>query len=180
MDKSQFNELHKYGVTLKRLTHDKIELVRKWRNDPKIAQFMEYREEITPEMQERWFKKIDNENNYYYLIVVEGKEIGLINVRDVDYHKGEGEPGIFIWDDEYLNSTVSFQAALCLTDFCFEDLNLKKLIIHVLNTNKRAIQYNKAYGYRLSENQEGVYNQEYTLNYEDYSKKRDKIIKLIK
>ena len=42
-----------YGVKLKRLTHDKIELLRQWRNDPKIQQYMIYREEITPEMQEK-------------------------------------------------------------------------------------------------------------------------------
>ena len=38
----------KYGITLKRLTVDKIELVRNWRNDPKISQYMEFRDYITP------------------------------------------------------------------------------------------------------------------------------------
>ncbi len=40
--------LENYGVRLKRLTHDKIELLRQWRNDPKIQQYMFYREYITP------------------------------------------------------------------------------------------------------------------------------------
>lgn len=175
-----FNRISKYGVTLKRLTHDKIELVRRWRNDPKISQYMEYRDEITPDMQENWFRKIDNDSNFYFIIEFEGKEIGLINVRDIDYEKGEGEPGIFIWADEYLNSTVSFSAALNLTDFCFEVLGLKELVIHVLKDNKRAIDYNKACGYVLSENQENVYNQEYRMNYDAYTKKRNRIIKLLK
>lgn len=172
-------KITKYGVSLKRLTHDKIELVRRWRNDPKISQYMEYRDEITPEMQERWFDKINNKFNYYFLIEVDGKEIGLINVRDIDYELRIGEPGIFIWDDEYLNSTISFNAALNLTDFCFENLGLKELVIHVLKDNRRAIQFNKAYGYTLSPNQETVYNQEYRMDYETYKKKRNKIVKLI-
>lgn len=174
-----FNRLTKYGVTLKRLTHDKIELIRRWRNDPKIYQYMEYREEITPDMQENWFRKIDNVNNFYFIIEVNSKEIGLIDVRDIDYHKGVGEPGIFIWDDDYLNSTFSFCSVLNLTDFCFENLRLKELVIHVLKDNKRAIQFNKAYGYELSPDQEKVYNQEYRISYDKYIEKRKKILKLI-
>ena len=48
-------KLEKYGICLEKLTHDKIELVRRWRNHPKIRRYMEFREEITPEMQEKWF-----------------------------------------------------------------------------------------------------------------------------
>lgn len=180
METSKCELLKKYGVILRRLTHDKIELVRRWRNDPKISQFMEYRDEITPEMQEKWFQKIDNNNNYYFLIEIDNKEIGLINVRDVDYENKQGEPGIFIWDDEYLNSTVSFQACLCLTDFCFEDLGMQKLIIHVLKDNKRAIEFNKVFGYKLASAQEDIYNQEYILEYSDYKRKRNILSKLTK
>lgn len=174
-----YNILSNYGVTLKRLTQDKIELVRNWRNDPKISKYMEYRKVITPELQQKWFDKINNKYNYYFLIVVDNEEIGLINVRDIDYEKGIAEPGIFIWDDKYINSTYSFKAALCLHDFCFFDLNLKSLVIHVLNDNKRAIQYNKMMGYLLSPNQDTIYNQEYILFPENYIPCRNKIIKYI-
>lgn len=180
MKSSKYKIIDRYGVTLKRLTFDKIELVRRWRNNPKISQYMEYREEITPEMQEKWFQKIDNDNNFYFLIEIDNKEVGLINVRDVDYNNRKGEPGIFIWDDDYLNSTVSFQACLCLNDFCFETLELKELVIHVLSDNKRAIKFNQAFGYIISDNQTEVYNQEYTLKDIDYYKKRDKIIKILR
>lgn len=179
MTKRNTNNIEKYGVVLKRLTHDKIEMVRRWRNDPKISQYMEYREEITPEMQEKWFQKIDNDNNYYFIITVENKEIGLINVRDIDYEKKTGEPGIFIWDDDYWNSTVSFQASLCLLDFCFESLELDNLVCHILKDNKRAIQFNKAFGYILSDNQDNKHNQEYTLMYDDYLRNKNKIKKYL-
>ncbi|MDA3780720.1 MAG: GNAT family N-acetyltransferase [Bacteroidales bacterium] len=112
----------KYGVTLNRLTEDKIEQVRLWRNDPKISQYMEFQDYITPEMQKAWFKKIDNKNNYYFIIEFDRKEIGLINIRDIDYEKREGEGGIFIYDDFYLNSDVSFRSVLCLFDFSFKTL----------------------------------------------------------
>jgi len=41
------------------MTHDDIEMVRRWRTSPEIAQFMLYREPITPEMQEKWYASLD-------------------------------------------------------------------------------------------------------------------------
>lgn len=172
-------EISKYGVTLRQLTEDKLEMVRNWRNDPKISQYMEYRDYITPEMQINWFKKINNKHNYYFIIEFEGKEIGLSNLRDIDYEKGEGEGGIFIYDDEYLNSTVSFQTDLCLHDFAFEGLKLKRIIAHIMKDNKRAIQYNKMQGLKLQPNQENVVNQLYTLELNDYIEAKKKLLKIL-
>ena len=155
--------IDKYGVTLCRLTEDKIELVRNWRNDPKISKYMEFRDHITVEMQQKWFKKIDNNCNYYFIIEVNGVEIGLVNIRDINYQEREGEGGIFIYDDSYLNSMVSFQTALAINDFCFEELGLKRIIAHIMSDNKRAIDYNKHQGYKIQPN---------------YFEKRKKIVRL--
>lgn len=172
-------KLTKYGVTLNRLTEDKIEMIRNWRNDPKIVRYMEYKEYITPEMQTAWFQKINNDNNYYFLIEFNGKEIGLINVRDIDYELREGEGGIYIYDDDCLNSTISFQATMCLYDFCFETLKLERLIAHILKDNKRAIKYNKLLGYELTVGQDEVNNQLYILTAENYFTQRTYISPII-
>ena len=149
-------EISGYGVTLRRLTEDKIEMVRNWRNDPKIQQYMEFRDYITPEMQKKWFERINNDNNYYFIIVYEGKEIGLINIRDIDYETKDGEPGIFIYDDEYLNTDVPMRASFCMADFVWNTLKLEKMHIHVLRNNRRAVTMNKTFGYKLAEGQENV------------------------
>lgn len=172
-------KISEYGVTLTRLKEDKIEQVRNWRNDPKIVQYMEYRDHITSEMQSNWFRKIDNDNNYYFIIEYQGEEIGLINIRDIDYFKGEGEGGIFIYDDSLLNSTISFQATLCLYDFCFEKLRLHRITAHILSDNKRAIQYNKMLGFKKYGEQNDVLNQLYILESEDYYSSRQKIWKIL-
>ena len=171
-------KLEKYDIVLNRLTHDKIEMIRNWRNSSKIARFMEFREYITPEMQEKWFKSIDNENNFFFIIEYEKKEIGLINIKDVDYEQKTGEGGIFIFDDAYLNSDVSFRANLCISDFFFETLGMEKLIVHILSDNKRAIKYNLMFGYEKQPNQEKINNQLYCLEKEIYFKKRSLICKL--
>ena len=173
-------KLEKYGVVLSRLSHDEIEMVRNWRNDPKVSRYMEFREYITPEMQEKWFQKIDNDTNYFFIIEYEGEKIGLINIKDIDYEKKTGEGGVFIYNEEYLNSDVSFRASLSSIDFFFETLNLERFIAHILSDNKRAIKYNLMLGFEKQPNQENVYNQLYHLERENYLKKRIFISRLLK
>ncbi|MCX6272529.1 MAG: GNAT family N-acetyltransferase [Bacteroidetes bacterium] len=172
-------KISKYGVTLKRLTEDKIEMVRQWRNDPKIAQYMEYRVYITPVMQAAWFKSINNKHNFYFIIEFKGKEIGIINIKNIDYELMEGEGGIYIYDNDYINSDVPFRATLCKIDFCFEDIQLNRITAHVMRDNKRAIKYNQLLGFKLIPDQEHITNQLYVLSKEDYYHSREYVAKLL-
>jgi RimJ/RimL family protein N-acetyltransferase len=166
--------ISKYGVTLKRLTHDKIELVRNWRNDPKISQYMGTRNYITAEMQEKWFERINNKYNYHFIINYDMEEVGSVNIQNVDFSDKCGEPGIFIYDDKYLNTDVGVRSNLCMLYFAFETLKLDYLYIHVMSDNKRALQFNKAFGYIMQEGEENKVKQRLTLTkerYQEYSKR---------
>lgn len=169
-----------YNITLKQLTHDKIELVRRWRNDPKISQYMEFRDTITPEMQERWFEKINNsKNDLFFIIVADGKDIGLINIKDIEWDKKTGETGIFIWDDECLNSDYGLRSALCIHDFAFNELGLETLHGHTLASNRRANRLNKALGYNVLPNQDDIDNKAVLLYKKDYFEKTAMMKKIL-
>ena len=71
--------VEQYGVTYSRVTEADIELIRHWRNQPFIRDTMQFKEYITPEMQKKWFERINNKYNYYFLIEVDGNKRGLIN-----------------------------------------------------------------------------------------------------
>lgn len=154
--------LENYGVKLVLLTHDKIEMVRRWRNDPKISQYMEYRDEITKDMQERWFDSINNDRNLYYIIVYHDEEIGLINIKDIDNNKYDGESGVFIYEDKFLNSDIAYRAHLCLFDYYFINMDYRKLHAHVIPSNKRASRLTIFIGYKQ------VSETEFVLCREDY------------
>lgn len=169
-----------YEVRLVPMTEEKIEKIRQWRNDSKISRYMEHQAYITPEMQQKWFESVCTPNSYYSIIEYEGKEIGLVNVKDIDYNEMTAEGGLFIYNDFYLNSDVSFRVALCHNDFLFDSVKLRKVYIHILKNNKRAIEYNKIFGYILLDDQEDVENQGYVLNSKEiYYKQRKLILKLI-
>ena len=133
--------LENYGVRLVRLTEEKIEMVRNWRNDPEISQYMLYREYITPEMQSTWFGKINNDRNFYYIIEYKGREVGLINVKDIDYNQKVGEGGIFIYDMQLQNTDLAYRCHILLFDYMFIEIGLKGILSEIQPENERAIRF---------------------------------------
>jgi UDP-4-amino-4,6-dideoxy-N-acetyl-beta-L-altrosamine N-acetyltransferase len=168
-----------FGIKLLRLGEEHIELVRGWRNDPKINKFMEYRENITEEMQKKWFLSINNDKNFFYIIEYKNQLIGLTEIKKIDYSNQSGEAGIFIYADEYLNSMVAYQVILTLFDFAFNHLKLALVYAYILKSNKRAVRFNKSLGFIPVLGQEEVEKQYYTLNKASYLKNTSQIRNVI-
>ena len=154
--------LENYDVKLSRLSEDKIEQVRNWRNDFKVSQFMEFQKYITPEMQKIWYDSINNDLNLYYIISYKNHDVGLINVKDIDYDKNSGEGGVFIYDERYLNSDISYRAHMCLFDYVFFELGLTEIHSHIRSFNKRAIRLTVYMGFRQ------VSETNYSLSKDDF------------
>ena len=173
-----------YGIELRQLSKEKIEMVRQWRNSEKIKQYMHYRDDISPEMQNDWFMKVSqSDNQFYFIIAFDNKEVGLINIKNVDWDSRMGESGIFIYDDSCLHAGVSYRAALCQRDFAFRVLHLDTLQAHILNTNPRSIKYNQKFGFHLAEGEDPSpsyeCNQLYLLSRVDYYANKSNIINML-
>jgi len=143
--------IRKYGITIKRLKEDDIELVRRMRNSPEIQRNMYYREHITSRMQRQWFKSVNNKENGYFIIEYAGKKIGLIHGKDNDFEKRTSEGGIFIWDKQYIGTIVPALASIIMDDYTFLIQNFNATYAKVLKSNTAVIEYNKLMGYELCE-----------------------------
>lgn len=156
--------LSQYGVTLKRIELEDIEEIRQWRNLHYIKNKMQYKEEITPEMQLKWYNSINNKFNYYFIIINElGKRVGLINSKNVDLKLKKGEGGIFISDVEVWNTSTPAIASIILLNFSICCLrSFEKSLIVILKSNKSAIDYNKKLGYYIVNEDEHIVNMELT------------------
>ena len=172
-------EIQRGPITLKQIASKDLELVRQWRNSTEVNQFMEYREYITPEMQEQWFQKINNEHNLYFLITVHVRAIGLIYGADIDWKKNiVGNAGIFIANDEDRENRYALEASILINDWAFA-IGIETIFIKILRDNRRAIMYNKILGYQLMKAQDRCYNQQYYLRRDDYYNSRKKIAPLL-
>lgn len=139
--------ISKYGVNLVKLTADKIELVRAWRNDPKISRHMFFNQYITIEMQQKWFASIDNGSHFYFLIEYHEKIVGLINTSEIDDKKKSAFAGLFIYDESYWGTDVPVRASLAMLDFFFSENRVETFYAKTKKDNKAAIQYNELLGF---------------------------------
>ena len=140
--------IHRYGIELFRLQEEQIEMVREWRNDDKIRKFMFFQELITSDQQRSWFDRIDNDRNFYFIIRVDSKPVGLINTSKIDYEKEEADSGLFIYEDAYLGSHVPVLASMAMLDVFFPFFNLKRITAKVRVSNQAAMDYNYKLGFR--------------------------------
>ncbi|WP_172257014.1 GNAT family N-acetyltransferase [Saccharibacillus deserti] len=142
-------EISKYGITLERIRFSHIEQLRQWRNDEKINKFMVWRGYITSEMQKKWFDSLDPNKDFYFMITYLEQNIGMINLKDIDFVNRTCESGIFIYDETHAPPFLAVAAAILLFDFAFFDLDLEVMFATVLSSNQRAIRYNASFGYQL-------------------------------
>lgn len=133
-----------------RLKEDDLELVRQWRNHPSITKHMVYREHITAEMQQEWFKSINNNNNLYFIIEYKGKKIGLINGKDIDWEERTMESGIFIWDKYYRKTHVPTIVTMLFAEMGVTIFEINPTAT-ILKSNERALKYNKMLGFKVTE-----------------------------
>ncbi len=160
--------LSRYGVKLIKLEQEHIELLRTWRNADKISRFMEFREHITPEMQQRWFDGLSPERDFYFMIEYRGSLVGMIHTSDIDWNKGNGDAGLFIYEDRYISTYTPVLASLCMVDMFFGVLKLERLYAKVMMNNPVAESYNRKLGFKpLTAIKESDFHM-YELKRDDY------------
>lgn len=167
----------KFGIKLIRLRKEHLELVRKWRNDAKVSQYMEYKEYITSEMQLNWFKSIDNIYNSYYIIEYKGEYIGLVNDKNINFEERSSEAGLFIWEKKYLNTYAPVLASLCMIEVGFHILQGEKSYIKVHKDNSNALAFNKKLGFEIIEENTETGFLTLCMNRSGYEKKALKLMK---
>jgi UDP-4-amino-4,6-dideoxy-N-acetyl-beta-L-altrosamine N-acetyltransferase len=161
-------KITRYGVTLERLQQEQTELVRQWRNDPKISRFMFYKGEITQAMQQEWFDSINNEQNFFFLIHFKGAPTGLINISSIDWDNKTAYTGLFIYDDKFLATDVPAMASLAMLDVFFLLFDIQSVYAKVKGNNKTAHNYNSALGFTRTKKIEYGLGYEYMLQKEIY------------
>lgn len=165
----------RYGIRLIKLEQEHIELLRNWRNAEKISRYMEYREYITPEMQQLWFASLSDERDFYFMIEYRGNLVGMIHASGIDWEQGTGDAGLFIYEDRYLSTYTPVLASLCMVDLFFGVFSLEKLYAKVMGNNPVAERYNRSLGFKPMKLIDGSAFRMFELKKDDYFAATDKL-----
>lgn len=138
--------IRKYGISLHRVQHGDIEMIRAARNRDDIRSRMFEQTLISPEQQEAWFRSINNMHNYYFLICSQDKPVGIIYAKNVDLENSEAEGGMFIWEQSLLGTAIPAKASIIFMEFAFSFF-VERAYIRIREDNPQAYRYNVAMGY---------------------------------
>lgn len=142
-------QIVKYGIVLKMLEEEELEMVRNWRNLDHVRLSMQYQEVITPQMQLNWFNTLDKKRNLYFVILKNETKIGVVNLKNIENKNAEA--GIFIGEKEHLNSLIPVLATVAIMEFAFEVLQLETLRAKIAVNNLKAVLFNESIGYKKQE-----------------------------
>ena len=149
-----YDQFEVYGVKFIRVKEEHLEQVRTWRNSDFVRSRMLYQEIITPEMQLKWFHTVNNEANYYFIAEYMGKPAAVINVKDIK--DKIGEPGIYLVEEDWQNTSVASLISVAFGEFLFGMLKLEKLYLHVRKDNEEALKFNLWAGYKIIDGKSGA------------------------
>lgn len=167
-----------HGLRLESLSKETAELLRQWRNSPRILAQMEYQGIITPDMQEKWFASIQNERFDYFIIYLESQPIGMIHLSHTDRMLKEAEAGLFIGEEPFSGTGVALGASILLLDYAFGKLQLERIFAKVKSGNVAAEKYNALLGFEKWEELPSGFNK-WMLKRSKYQFVRDALVRLL-
>jgi UDP-4-amino-4,6-dideoxy-N-acetyl-beta-L-altrosamine N-acetyltransferase len=137
------------NIVLKRLTVEDIELVRNWRNTPEVAHMMEFKQHISSEEQYAWFKQLNPDEDYYFIIRYQHEKIGLIHLNKYCSTQTSAHAGLFIGNKKYVGTGATIEASILLLDLAFHQLKLTCVYAKMNKQHHTAAQYNKLLGFNF-------------------------------
>lgn len=149
---------------LRELSRNDIKKINKWRNDPELISYLgaPYRF-IDVEIDENWFDNyLKNRNNTVRLSIVDNNDeiIGLVSLTGIDYINRTAEFHIMIGESANHNNGIGTYAIKEMVNHAFNNMNLHRIYLEVLSTNKRAIKAYEKSGFI----KEGILKEAYYKN----------------
>jgi RimJ/RimL family protein N-acetyltransferase len=161
-------------ANIRAIEFDDIQLLRYWRNLDHVRVRMEMSNSIEVEEQRRWFERINADTSKHFIYSLGVRDIGSININNINYDEKSFMGGIFCGDSSFLNHWINVWACIKIYNHAFNDLDLKTAFATIIKDNKVAISLNKSLGYiytKDKENDIGIY----VLSKEEYFKSTNKI-----
>ena len=160
--------LERFGIVLRSMVEQDLEMVRQWRNAPHVRENMEFRDEIPPEMQQKWFKSLNQDSNLYLIAESEGIPFAVLHVKDINWENRSGEAGIFVGEVGFLQTFVPVLAVLAMMDLVFDGWGFRQLMAKVRADRPQIMDFNARLGYSPLPDQDGMKFIRLKTNLESY------------
>ena len=130
----------------------------KWLNDPEVTKYLRFFEPIDIEGEQRWYEDLlkDNSRKVYAIKIVDGEYIGNLQLSNINLHDRKAELGILIGEKNLWGKGYGTEAVQLALRLAFEGLNLNRVYLKTLTSNKRARRCYEKAGFK----EEGILRQD--------------------
>ena len=139
-------------IYLREITKSDLPIINKWRNDRNIVDMLgsPFRF-INIETDENWFQEYQNHRDRSIRLAIcdidTNSIIGVVYLTDIDWINRTARYNIMIGETAYQNKGVGKSATDLMLEHAFNDMNLHKLWLRVLENNLKAISLYEKCGF---------------------------------
>ncbi len=164
----------KMQVVFRKIKETDLLMIMNWRMMPEVTKYMYTDPELNIESQKRWYAHISRDNTCkYWIIQVDGVDIGVICLVDIDKWNKRCSWGFYIADISFRGKGLAKVLEYNIYDYVFEKLKLNKLWCEVFAFNEKVIESHKKCGSEI----EGIFKEHIYKNGEFFDVVRMGIIK---
>ncbi|HAT4122602.1 GNAT family N-acetyltransferase [Clostridium perfringens] len=152
-----------------------LKVLNKWKNDYEIFKYLGggFQPQSINEQEKYISNLINNSGDSKRFIIDNGNAIGMVGLYSINFINRNCDLGIYIGEKSQQGKGYAKEAMNLILDFAFNNLNLKKIKLNVVDGNSKALNLYKSIGFI----EVGVLKEERFINgkFEDV-----KIMELIK
>ncbi|WP_216746066.1 GNAT family N-acetyltransferase [Paucihalobacter ruber] len=150
-------------LTYKRVSSEHIsEDYVSWINDSEVNRYLETRGNYTLDLLKSYIEQQYNKATFFWAIHLKdsNKHIGNIKIDPINFETKSGEYGILIGDKSNWGKGYASEATIRIINYCFDELELTKITLGVIEDNVSAVNLYKKLGFKIDEVIQGtkVYN----------------------
>ncbi len=124
-----------------------------WINDDEVNMYLETRGNYTIDLLKNYIEDQEKKESYFWAIHLKesNKHIGNIKIDPINKKNKSGEYGILIGDKLNWGKGYAKEASLRILEYCFNELQLSKVTLGVIENNKSAVELYKKIGFKIDE-----------------------------
>lgn len=139
-------------IMLREYMHEDIRFIDRWVNNKEVTRMLDPNAFTFPRPLEKTAELVaENIENGGPAFVIgninNGEYIGQIDLHKVNYRHRSAELGIVIGEKKYQGMGYGSEAIELLLKFAFEEMNLNRIMLHVVSYNQKAIDCYKKLGF---------------------------------
>lgn len=135
------------SILFRKIRENDLEKILKWRTSLEVTAYMYTDPLLTMKEQKKWYEKIKtDETRRDWVINVEGEDVGLISLTNIDNIHKRCNWAYYIASTTMRGKGIGKSVELNIYHFVFESLNLNKLCCEVFSFNEKVITLHQKYG----------------------------------